>query len=91
MKGPSLNVGTELASDLQMDIQHLCQKCEKSLNGPDQKKVMLAVKLFGLKKGYTLWKCAQMIFGPKKRRVSWESEEWQQLLSIKKAKSKVGH
>ncbi len=90
MKGPNLNTSVELASDVQVAIQHLCKKCEKPLNGPDRKKVMLAVKLFGLKTGYRLCKCGQTIFGPKKAPVSWESDEWQQVLSIEKAKIKVG-
>jgi hypothetical protein len=91
MKGPDLNASAELSSDLEVTVQQLCAKCEKPLKGPDRKKVMLAVKLFGLKKGYTLCKCGQTIFGPKKTPVNWESEEWQQVLSITKAKIKAGH
>jgi hypothetical protein len=90
-KGSDLNASVELASDLQVAVQHLCQRCEKPLNGPDRKKIMLSVKLFGLKKGYTLCSCGQTIFGPKKTPVDWQSDDWQQVLSITKAKIKVGH
>ena len=90
MKGPNLNASVELASDLQVAIQHLCQRCEKPLNGPNRKKVMLAVRLFGLKKGHKLCRCGQTIFNPKKTPVNWESDEWQQVLSITKAKIKIG-
>jgi hypothetical protein len=86
-----LKTSLELASDLQVAIQHLCPRCEKPLNGPDRKKIMLAVKLFGLKKGYKLCGCGQTIFGPKKTPVSWESDEWQQVLSINRTNVKVGH
>jgi hypothetical protein len=90
-KGPDLNTSLESANDLQVAIQHLCKRCEKPLNGPNRGKIMLAVRLFGLKRGYRLCRCGQTIFNPKKNPVNWEGDEWQQVLSIDKAKIKVGH
>ena len=90
-KGLGLNTVLEPTSDLQVAILHLCKRCEKPLNGPDRGKVMLAVRLFGLKPGYQLCRCGQTIFNPKKNRVNWEGDEWQQVLSVNKPKIKVGH
>ncbi len=83
--------GQGLKNDLDVAIQHLCEGCNKPLNGPDRGKVLLAVRLFGLKPGYRLCDCAQTIFDPKKNPVNWQGDKWQQVLSVNKPKIKVGH
>lgn len=90
-QGSGLTTRLESANDLQVAVQHLCERCEKPLHGPDRGKIMLAVRLFGLKRGYRLCRCGQTIFNPKEIPVNWEGDEWQQVLSINKAKIKGSH
>jgi hypothetical protein len=72
----------ELTCEPEIAVQLLCVRCGLSLNGPLKRKVKPAVKLFGLKAGYQLCGCGQTIFNPHGIAINWESDEWQQVLSI---------
>jgi hypothetical protein len=90
-KGLDPTTSLDLANDLKVAVQRLCGRCEKPLNGSDRGKIMLAVRLFGLKSGYRLCRCGQTIFNPKGVPVDWQSDEWQQVLSIDRSRVKLSH
>jgi hypothetical protein len=88
-RGPNLTTSPDVVNDLRVTVQRLCGRCKKPLNGSDRGKIMLAVRLFGLKSGYRLCRCGQTIFNPKGISIDWQSDEWQQVLSIDRSKIKI--
>ena len=84
------NRGVFVRNDLQVALQNRCKRCGLALNGPDRGKILLAVKLYGLKPGYRLCRCSQTIFDAKGNAIDCQIDDWQEVRSIKKSKIKNG-